>query len=496
MYKRVLALVLSLMLVSLSALSLAEGTFSMAGYDAEDSHNWANNHALERIEERSGVHFTYNQYTDTEEWTNAKKAMTKDSADLPDVLFKASLTQDEAQELYDRGVLIDLRPYLEEYAPNLSALLKEHPDWESAITLADGAIVALPNLNPLQNNNALWINTVWLNNLHLSVPTTAEELTEVLRAFKTGDPNKNGKKDEIPLTFIGMWDLRWLGHAFGIYSNDYYVTLEDGTVRQTVTTDENRAFLTWLHQLWEEELIDHDGFSSTTSSKQITDSSSDITYGIVMGASVMDMLPTEQLDNYDVLLPLTYNGKQVYRKLLGDVSYGTFAVTSACSDPAAMVAWVDFFYTEEGCYLTQAGEKDSEYEVYSDGSWHWLAEATEISETILPDYTIASGTLMPGYTPVEYQLLYDDTQTQRAVKQLASLNEYSVYPCPMLALTTEARARLNELWPALGTYCETMMARFVSGDVALNDTTWAEFCAEAERLGLSEMVSIWQSAVK
>lgn len=248
--KRIVSLLLSLMMVMLAVSALAESSFTMAGFDSADAHSWANNHALERIEERSGVHFTYQQYTVAEEWNDAKAAMTAGGADLPDVLFKAALTQAEAQSLYEKGVLIDLRPYLEK-APNLMALFAEHPDWQAAVTLKDGAIVALPNINPLQNNNAIWINTQWLTNLHLAKPTTAEELTEVLRAFKNQDPNRNGRKDEVPLTFTGMWDLRWLAHAFGIFSNDYYVVMEDGAVRQTLTSAENRAFLSWAHELWQ-----------------------------------------------------------------------------------------------------------------------------------------------------------------------------------------------------------------------------------------------------
>ena len=98
----------------------------------------------------------------------------------------------------------------------------------------------------------MWINTEWLRKLKLEMPTTADELTEVLRAFKEGDPNGNYQQDEVPLTFIGMWELRFLGHAFGITDNDYYVSEKDGTVTSSLTTEENRSFLAWLHQLWTE----------------------------------------------------------------------------------------------------------------------------------------------------------------------------------------------------------------------------------------------------
>ena len=494
MIKRLIAVLAAMMM--LASVALADTAFTMAGYDDSSSHDWNNNFALQRLEEKSGITFTYTQYTDEDEWTKAKAGYKAGSADLPDVLFKAQLSDAEAETLYDAGVLIDLKPYLEEYAPNLWALLQEHPEWEKAVTDKNGRILTLPNLNPLQNNNAIWINTVWLKRVNKEMPTTAEELTEVLRAFKTGDPNNNGKADEVPLTFTGMWDLRYLAHAFGIYSNDYYVVLEDGVVKETATSEENRAFLTWVHQLWSEGLIDSNGFTSTESTRQITDSDATITYGIVMGPSIMNLLPSSELDNYQVVMPLTYNGKQVYRRLLNDVIRGTFAITTACKDPATLVAWADYFYTEEGCYLTQAGKLDSEYTVYSDGKWSWTDDATTVSETILPDYTIADGAAMPMYTPVEYQLNYDDEQTHAAVVQLYELNGYALDPYPNVILDNATRTRVDTIWATLGEYTETAMARFVTGDIALTDENWQAYCDRVYALGMQEMLDIWQSAIE
>ena len=53
--------------------------------------------------------------------------------------------------------------------------------------------------------------------------------------------------------------------------NDYYVAEKDGTVTSSLTSDENRMFLSWLHQLWEEGLLDRNGFTNTDSLRQITD---------------------------------------------------------------------------------------------------------------------------------------------------------------------------------------------------------------------------------
>ena len=196
-------------------------------------------------------------------------AELKTSDNLPDVLFKAELSASEVRDLYQSGRIIDLAPYLEQYAPDLWKLLEEHPDWKKAITVSDGAIPALPAINTLQNNDAMWINTAWLKKLKLDAPTTADELTEVLKAFKTGDPNGNYQQDEIPLAFVGMWELRFLAHAFGMIDNDYYISEKDGIVSSSLTSEENRAFLTWLHQLWEEGLLDSTGFSTNDNLRQI-----------------------------------------------------------------------------------------------------------------------------------------------------------------------------------------------------------------------------------
>lgn len=472
-------------------------TWLMAGYDsASVGHDWNNNFFFQRREAQSGVRFTFRQFTDLEEWTQEKARMTA-NGELPDVLFKAELTPAETRHMYEQGILIDLKPYLEEYAPNLTALLREHPEWKEAITLPGGEIVALPSINELQNNNAIWINTTWLKRVGMEMPTTAEELTEVLRAFKNKDANMNGNTgDEIPLTFTGMWDLRFLGHAFGLYSNDYHIQSKDGVVTQTLTSDRNRAFLTWLNQLWTENLIDHNGFTASDTTRAISSDDATITYGVVFGPSVMSMLPSSAVSDYALMMPLTCEGEQVYRDFLGDVVRGAFAITTACEDPAALVSWVDYLYSEEGYMLASAGLLDAEYEVHSDGTWNWIADTATVAQTILPEYTIAEGGNAPMYLPLSYQLNFDDDVTHAAVVALAALKEKSVTPYPLVYLTDDQQARVDAIWSSLGPWSENMLARFVTGDVPLDDENWQRFCETTLEMGIEDMVSIWQEALR
>ena len=52
------------------------------------------------------------------------------------------------------------------------------------------------------------------------------------------------------------------------------MTEKNGTVTSSLTTEENRRFLTWLHQLWEEKLLDENGFTITDSMRQVTETGS------------------------------------------------------------------------------------------------------------------------------------------------------------------------------------------------------------------------------
>lgn len=488
-------LALAMLLMTFGA--SAEGVYVMAGYDGDGAnHDWTTNQFFARMEEMTGVDFDYQQSIDYTHWTQAKAAYLT-GAELPDVLLKASLTPSETQALFAAGKIIDLKPYLEQYAPNLWAMLQANPEWEKAITLPTDEIPALPQINELQNNNAMWINRQWLETLGLTMPTTADELTAVLRAFKDGDPNLNGKKDEIPLTFLTMWDLKFLGHAFGLVSNDYNVYVDEtGTVRTTLDADENRAFLTWLHQLWEEGLLDHTGFTSADSMRAITDKEAAITFGVMLAPTPLSLVPNAALEQYELLMPLTYEGKQVYRDLGGDLVRGAFAVTSACEDPAAMVAWVDYLYSEEGCRLAQAGMENVEYEWHSDGTWSWIADAQTVANTVLTEVTIAEGGIMPGLSSVEFQRTFDEKETARAINALIALKELSVEPYPLVWLSEDEQAQLNALQADVGKYAELAMVWFVTGDVELTDDSWNDFCNTLYEKGLDDMVALLQNALR
>lgn len=495
--KKICAVILTVCLFTLMLSStLAENSFVMAGFDASSNIAWENKLFFKRMEEQTGIHLILKQGVRDDAWHQELQQMLTGN-DMPDVLFKADLTSEEINDYYRQGLLIDLRPYLAEYAPTLSALLKEHPEWENVIRLPDGAIVTLPCINPLQNNNAIWINTAWLANLGLDMPSTADELTEVLRAFRDRDPNRNGRKDEVPLTFVGMWDLRWLGHAFGLNMNDYYLTLgDDGLIRTDLMTAQNRSFLEWLHLLWSEKLIDHSGFSTVDTLKAQEASEDTATYGIVLGPTPLTLISSKLSDQYAVMPPLTYEGKQVYRELQSEAVRGAFAITSHCAEPEKMVAWADYLYTEEGGILIQCGREGEEYVWNEDGKWEWVQDANTVAETVLDESTVTQGGTPAGFLDVEFQLKFENRQTRELLEQLRDLHQISTLPVPSVSLDRETSGRIAELQAKIAPFAENCMSAFVNGDTELNDETWTAFTDGLLERGIDRMVSEWQNVMK
>ena len=470
--------------------------FILEGFDGESStRSWETNLFFERMEEKTGISFQFREYTNYTKWQERKREIGN-GEDLPDVLFKAELNASEVRDLYAAGVLIDLKPYLEEYAPDLWKLLQENPDYLTSISMPDGAIPALPSINTLQNNDAMWINSTWLKRVKMETPGNAEELTEVLRAFRDSDPNGNGKKDEIPLTFIGMWELRFLGHAFGITDNDYYVSVSNGKVSSSLTSDRNRAFLTWLHELWEENLLDHNGFTSADSLRQITDEKAAIPYGLILSSSPLTVVPSASLGSFSLLLPMEYDGNRAYRDLTGDLIRGTFALTNRCKEPEKLISWVNILYTEEGALMAQYGLEGKEYSFREDGLWEWNEDINTVADYLLPANTIGTGAAFPGITPVEFQTKYSEEDARKGILELIDLKEYTVLPMPAVTLTKEDEKAIAAIQADLSWYAETAMARFVTGDVPLDDEQWELFCRTVEEKGLNEMIAIWQKYVK
>lgn len=491
-------LVLCVLFVNVSSFAQEETaesqkTYVMAGFDGSKTYRtWSSNLFFQRMQEKTGISFVFSQYDTSEAWTLKKAQFSADDADLPDVLFKADLTSSEAASLYQRGVLIDLKPLLQDNCPNLMKVFEEHPEYMDQLSLKTGEIVTLPYITLAPVQNCMWINKTWLNTLKLSAPTDTESLENVLRAFKTKDPNKNGKNDEIPLAFLGAFDLKFLAHAFGLTCNDYNVFEKDGKACFMPLEQNFRPFIRWCADMYASGLFDIDGFTTSDQLRSVTDSNAAQTYGIVLTTSITNIMPSQWVADYELLMPLSYDGRQVYRSFSGNLLRGTFAVTSKCSDPAAMLRWVDELYGEDGARLESIGMENVDYVIDGDGTWR-LTDSAKNNNYFTSESLIVSGSTPPGISTDEFQTHYGDASVSVLSAQMLVMNGIVKRPFPYYDLTTEQIDYITPLQNDIGYYVDMQIARWVLGEEEISDESFLTFEQTLKDKGIDDFMAFWQA---
>ena len=468
------------------------GSYVLAGFDPTQYRVWSDNAFFASMEEKTGVHFELKQYTSLSSWEEAKASFAA-GGDMPDVLFKAQLTGYECAEMLDKGVLVDLKPYLETYCPHLWAMILEDESILSAIALPDGRIAALPYISETPTQNVMWINKKFLSRTGKSAPTTWDELADVLRAFRDTDANSNGnEKDEIPMGFLGPYDLKYLGHAFGLIANDYNLFVTDsGEVRYMPAEDRFMRFMTGLREWYKEGLLDPAGFTSSDLLRNVTDANKPQCYGVVFAPMVTALFPPEWMEDYACLMPLQWEGEARYRDLGLHVVRGTFAVTTHCPDVGEVLSWVDTMYTEEGSALASVGKRNSDYVIDGDGSWR-LTESAKGDSYYTVSHTITSGAEIPGYSAEEFQARFNDSGLKTMLDALHAFNAECVLPFPYLYLTREESTKIAALQDKLGYLVDMQIARWVLGEEEITAESGDNFISALKEAGLDEFLALWQ----
>lgn len=300
------------------------------------------------------------------EWTliasdswQEKKNLVIASGDLPDAFHaQKSLSADEIQKFGSDGVLIPLDDLIDKYAPNIKSRMS--PLYKSFTKSLDGNIYALSAIQDLgfDSLNASIIKTEWLDNLGLEMPTTTEEFYQVLKAFKTGDPNGNGIADEIPWSFLYKEnpptrevkrEHYWIFPAFGIQDNPLHVTIQDnGELIFTANKEEWKDTIQYLSKLYSEGLIDPEVFSQdrATLTNKVRNRANVGAYTDYRHK--FSIASPEVQDLFGIMPPLKgpKGDKGWMRAMLG-FNEGSFAITSSCKSPETLIRWVDFMNEEE-----------------------------------------------------------------------------------------------------------------------------------------------------
>jgi len=449
-----------------------------------------------------------------------KNLVLNAGTDMPDAFMGADLTDHELITNGANGIFIPLEDYInEETMPNLSQVIEMRPELLATCTMPDGHMYSLPTITEMgftySDGNEyqigaipqfMAINTQWLEAVHMDMPTTIDELHDVLVAFKENDCNGNGDPtDEIPLSFQwGHWcaDMGSLFSAFGftdytmdknVGSKESHRAIKDGTVYYQSATENYKEAMIYFHQWYEEGLIDIEVFSQDDSQYIAKGSRDDARLGVFSWWEVAEVVG-DNADQYEYLTFLSDADGNLGVNLNEQptTKHEQFAITSTCENPELLMKWIDQLYEPILSMQAIYGPIGEYFESEPDenGMYVETAEAggdlKAKTELKAPFRQLSSDFGTYYNMEVRAQERIDDLQNIWFEK----VENLEVYPSVVYSL--EEIDTVNEHISDLNAYVTETSANWIIYGGAQEE--WDQYLKTLESNGMNEVVAAWQSA--
>lgn len=451
------------------------------------------------MEEQTGTHVEWIAHNS--DVISEKFTLMIAGENYPDAVVYDWKSVEGGPELYlEDEVIIDLTDLIPKCMPNLNAYLEENPQIKKDMTNDNGQILYIPFIREQQALNIYTgpqIRTDWLEKLELEVPKTPDELYEVLKAFKTKDPNGNGEADEIPMSSVGFQNagmgaggLLW---AFDTHQSFY---VKDGKVVWGPAEEEITEGLSFIAKLYSEGLLDIDYLlndRTAMDSKALADrvgfefsyqpskyySNKDFNDG----TRVMAGIPYLTTPDNDSLM--CFNPSYTQSVVTGV----SLAVTTACENPEGLLKWLDTVYSEEGIAVTNFGEENNHF-TYVDGK----PQMVELDSDGKKDQQAQSLLIQSVFPILQQWDAYSSTTSEWGGKAIATWADGvdTSGILPQISLTPEENERIADKLTQLDDYAQTEMNNVIIGETSIDE--WPEIVEKFQKMGLDEVLAIYNAA--
>ena len=482
---------------------LSEETITLEFYSCTNESvtiPFAENKLFTDYEKLTNIHIDFTEIPFASWYEKIQLSMA--SGDYPDVYAggMGPIDTNLLQEYAEQGVIIPLNDLIENYTVNIKKYLAENDELRKMCTMADGNIYSIPTIH--QNfNRAFWqlsINKTWLDQLGMDYPETMDEFRDYLRAVTTTDMDGNGELDEIGFSVPGASYLNYLMGCFGTLDtgNHLYINDED-EVSFSATSDEYRAFLEYMHDMYAEGLIDPESFTQDSTRLNAKAASSS-----AIGASIQFLSNSygETVCEYKIAPVLTNNegvGEWPRNGRINDVYLNGFSITCANENPIETIQWLDYWmdngehaltmrYGTRGEYWDYTGEEGGEWEVFD------VNPVTgETIDAFVRGKVCTQALVIPLW-------MFSDTNDKLVVTNEYSIEKrdsqewYDPYlsnPYPTVYMTSEDSTEISGLAMELNNYIGSQEALFIMEGVT--DEAWEDYVERCEKLGSERYLEIY-----
>ncbi|TVR56218.1 MAG: extracellular solute-binding protein, partial [Spirochaetaceae bacterium] len=428
------------------------------------------------------------------------------SGDMLDVYGHWIYDVGQVLQWAEDGMVLHLDELIDEYAPNIKGLLDHYGGAMAVLKdTGSGKYVFTPGMT------ASWetvhgipaINKAWLDRLGLDVPRDADELLDVLRAFRDHDADGDGNpNNEIP-TLFRLANTHWWGGQrfagfiasfyFGIHATTPGYVTEDGRLDYFWRHPRAQEFLQYLATLYHEGLMPADSLSVDNSSYDSRIRGGNI--GLVNAWTTHRILGGDHsYDQYVWLVP-DHDEPAMYHRVHTDHAFRTGMFLSARTrNPEVTMRWVDTLYSKEPGMRISRGP----IEWLDDAKTQWRnvppPDGITGTDWVMNHFTVNnffSNFELPGVTqlPDDDDLAGIEFMAYHKMIAERGLIPETTAPRFFWPITVEESERHSAIYEEVRAYHESEVAKMIF-DNDVSDARWNRFQQDMKRLGIEDMLDI------
>ena len=392
-------------------------------------------------------------------------------------------------------ILMDLVPLLDEYSEHYYNMIHQDESIYRTVLNDEGQIPAYVGMytEPYYTDQGYWIRKDILEDVGKEMPTTVDELEDVLAAFKD-----HGLSDGLVVLYTGMCEL--MARAY-----DANNKVEDGTAVYKGLSDDYKDFMIKMNEFYEKGYINQNFASYTWSD---TKPPQEVVFSDMAGifnedvASIAGYYNTSNNPNFELeALPQIRRDKDMvldtgFIPVIVADKYN-LSITTSCEKPELAVQYMDYLYSDDGFILSNYGVEGVTYTV-ENGEYHFtdliLNNESGFDWQLCQNLYINPG--FPCLTDLSIQkMTYNDAQ-KNAVDTWAAAYDSSEGTLPnerWLSYTTEESQKRQDIQNDINTYIEEMRLKFITGQADI-EAEWDNYCSTLESMGYYELEKIDQAA--
>ena len=377
--------------------------------------DYETNYYTKLLEETGNVNIDFVIFPSGDEGQQKLQMMIAAGEKLPDIIM---WTQSDATAMTwgEEGYIIPLEDYFEHssyYAAEGYAKLKEDIglDVVEYVTSSDGHCWTFPAYQDTLSNPPyarMWIYQPWLDTLNLEVPTTTEELYDVLYAFKTQDPNGNGLQDELPIMGCksGQGSFTWeaLMNSFTHTTrSNSYLCSEDGQLYFAFTTDGWKEGVKYVAKLVKDGLFDPISFTQDTTAFQSIANGETPLVGMFANYDTGNIiLDTDESNQWRLLEPIA--GPDGFKSVAykPDAPTAKAYITSDCENPEVAFRILDLMCREDITITSRWGKQGENWDYVENLNEEEIEAWASEQKGVAVEYDWENGSYA-GYEPYFYE---------------------------------------------------------------------------------------------